>query len=89
MLKELFRFLAEAVGWASWERKRSAAKKDDPENKQAAVERKIDADVLQGNEAAVNERVDDALARLRMRRSRTDGMRERAEGEGDSGGSGD
>jgi hypothetical protein len=54
-------------------------RQDDPEEKQRELERKIDADILRGDETAVNERLDDTLSRLRHRRER---MRERAEQEG-------
>lgn len=72
-MSEFFRALAEALSLGNWLARRRASRKDDPENRQRELEKKIDEDILRGDEAAVNERLDDHLARLRMRRRLQDG----------------
>lgn len=64
---------------------RRNARVDDPENKQAKYEEKIDREMRTDDEAGANARLADDLARLRMRRQR---MREQSESGGDSGGPG-
>lgn len=63
----IWKAIAEFLSLTNWFVRRRAARKDNPENKQADWQKEVDREIEKDDEAAANVRINDALARIRMR----------------------
>ena len=71
MIKAIFESLAEGLKLTNFIARRRAAKNDNPEVKQSRWNAEVNREVTKKDGVGATVRINDALARLRMRRANT------------------